>query len=156
MSDQTAKKPMALEIRGKTLVLGEYSDFDILPLDRLASAFNEGEGIDASQFDSIMIQAWKSLQAIFGKSLPKNWFNQDLCRIRLHVAEVLLIAKAVSENLMDDKIYQGSRNTAAEVSGNPELLIGTDAAVKEDPAEEKKRREKIAQLEAELSVLTAQ
>lgn len=155
MSDQTAKKPMTLEIRGKTLVVGEYSDFDILPLDKLASVFDEGQGIDAAQFDSIMIQAWKSLQAVFGKSLPKNWFNQELCRIKLHVTEILLIAKTISDNLMDNEVYQKSRNTAAEVSGNPDLLIGADAVVKEDP-DEQRRQDKIAQLEAELSVLTAQ
>ena len=145
---------MTLKIRNKTLVMGEYSDFDILPLDKLATVYDEGQGIDAAQFDSIMIQAWKSLQAIFGKSLPKDWFNQDLCRIKLHVAEILLIAKVISDNLMDNEVYQNSRNTAAEVSGNPELLVGT-AATKEDPGEQR-RREKIAQLEAELSVLTAQ
>ena len=73
----------------------------------------------------------------------------------MHVTEILLIAKTISDNLMDNEVYQKSRNTAAEVSGNPDLLIGADAVVKEDP-DEQSRQDKIAQLEAELSVLTAQ
>ena len=134
-------------IRDVKLEIGEYSDFDILPLERLSSVFgSEDTHANVQGFDQIMLQAWKSLQAIFGESLPKEWFDAEIGRLKLHVAEVLLIAKAINEDLLSSKRYQASRNEAADLTGNEDLKLEETPVVDDNSV-------RIAELKAELAAL---
>ncbi|NEZ65559.1 hypothetical protein D0962_22845 [Leptolyngbyaceae cyanobacterium CCMR0082] len=134
-------------IRDVKLKIGEYSDFDILPLERLAGVFGgEDTHANVQGFDQIMLQAWKSLQAIFGESLPKEWFDAEIGRLKLHVAEVLLIAKAINEDLLSSKRYRASRNEAAELTGNEGLKLASPPVVDDNSV-------RIAELKAELAAL---
>lgn len=131
----------------------DYSDFDVLPLYRLATALSSGaEGVSMTELDACMAQSWKSLQCIFGDSLPADWFNEKQKRIKLHSSEILILSAAINADLSASKSYlqaSGNARLVLETEVTQESVAATNNSVVADPV----RQEKIAALQSELAFL---
>ena len=144
---------MTLKIRDVTLMFEpEYSDMDIVPLQRLTDGMFGENAISMTELDACQWQGWRSLACIFGKSLPGEWFNTEQCRIRLHAAELLAIAQGINRDLLAKRNYNVAQSLGESILNSPEAS-GQDSSEGTDEMAEAEKRLKIETLEKELTAL---
>ena len=148
-----AKDKRVVLIRGVQLIFeDEYSDLDLIPLQRLTDGLFGESAISMTELNACQLQGWKSLECIFGKTLPEQWFNADQCRIKLHAAEILAIAQSINQDLLAKQSYTDAQSLGESILNSPEAS-GQDSSEGTDEMAEAEKRLKIETLEKELTAL---